>query len=217
MIIHKSENGIRKLLEYNSPEGGNRLEHQNWVEAGDVSVKFHMLHDGSSVCLKYFVTENHVRAVNSGFNTAVWEDSCVEFFFSPEGDENYYNFEFNAIGAVLGAYGKDRHSRSWLPESVLEQIETYPSLGKEPFREVLPGNAAPGETTGPVAWDLSVRIPVEVLAFSNLATFSGLEGSANFYKCGDLLPQPHFLSWQPVLNDTPDFHLPQFFGKISFQ
>ncbi|MCK4879544.1 MAG: hypothetical protein KAS82_02750 [Bacteroidales bacterium] len=109
------------------------ISNQNWVEAPQVNVAFSIKHDGSSIYLYYQVEEPQVRAVNTGFNSPVWEDSCVEFFH-----------------------------------------------------------------------------------FSTLDTLSGLDAHANFYKCGDKLKQPHFLSWKPVLCSTPDFHTPRYFGQLSF-
>jgi len=185
----------------------HQLEHQNWLPVDHVAVSFEIQHDGSSILLKYQVNESQVRAVNTAFNSPVWEDSCVEFFISPEGDENYYNFEFNAIGTALGAYGGDRNNRDWLPEEVLKTIDTNPSLGKG-IIETLEGK---------ISWTLEVRLPVAVLCHSNIKDLSGMKATGNFYKCGDRLKKPHFLSWQPVLTEKPDFHSPEFFGKLRFQ
>jgi hypothetical protein len=166
-----------------------------------------MVHNGSALFLKYFVKEPHVRSVNSEFNSSVWEDSCVEFFFSPEGANGYYNFEINATGALLGAYGPDRNNRQWQDISVLQKVKTYPSLGKDPV----------GEIATPTSWDILVEIPVEVFVHHQIRNLDGLKGKANFYKCGDKLPGPHFLSWNKVDVDKPDFHLPVYFGPITFE
>ncbi len=40
---------------------------------------------------------------------------------------------------------------------------------------------------------------------------------ANFYKCGDELQTPHFLSWNPIEIEKPDFHRPDFFGTLRFE
>jgi hypothetical protein len=40
---------------------------------------------------------------------------------------------------------------------------------------------------------------------------------ANFYKCGDELPTPHFLSWNPIEWKEPSFHRPEQFGKLIFE
>lgn len=190
-----------------SVSGAHNLSHQNWVEAGRVRTSFSIIHDGSGIILQYFVEEPSVRAVNTGFNSPVWEDSCVEFFFAPEGEEGYYNFEMNAIGTLLGAYGKGRHEREWLPVWALEKVEILPSLGREPFDEI----------HRLTQWNLQVRIPVESLLFSNIEDLTGIRGTANFYKCGDKLKRPHFLSWEPVPLPEPDFHQPRFFGRLIFR
>jgi hypothetical protein len=182
------------------------ISNQNWVEAPEVKAGFSIRHDGSSIYLFYKVEEPQVRAVNTDFNSSVWEDSCVEFFLALDGDDNYYNFEINAIGTVLGAYGMDRHQRYHLSASVLSQIETVPSLGHDPIKTL-------DQYT---IWNMKVVIPVGVLNYSNIETLSGLDAHANFYKCGDRLKQPHFLSWQPVHTPKPDFHTPHYFGQLSF-
>ena len=38
----------------------------------------------------------------------------------------------------------------------------------------------------------------------------------NFFKCGDLTEQAHYLSWNPVTSEQPDFHRPQDFGLLRF-
>jgi len=182
------------------------ISNQNWAEAPEVKAGFSIRHDGSSIYLFYKVEEPQVRAVNTEFNSSVWEDSCVEFFLALDGDDHYYNFEINAIGTVLGAYGMDRHQRNHLPASVLSQIETVPSLGRDPIKTL-------DQCT---LWNMKIVIPVSVLNYSNIETLSGMDAHANFYKCGDKLKQPHFLSWQPVLTPKPDFHTPHYFGQLSF-
>lgn len=189
-----------------SPSEIHSLEFHNWIRADEVMVSFSIGHDGSSIFLNYQVEEPQVRAVNTEFNSSVWEDSCVEFFFSPDGT-NYYNFEINAIGTILCAYGKDRYEREHLSGSILSKISTAPSLGRNPITEL----------RGRIKWSLQVIIPVEVLIFSQIEDLSGLEGRGNFYKCGDKLDQPHYLSWSKVNNPTPDFHLSEHFGPLSFQ
>jgi hypothetical protein len=182
------------------------ISNQNWVEAPEVSAGFSIRHDGTSIYLYYQVKEPQVRAVNTDFNSPVWEDSCVEFFLSLEDDDGYYNFEINAIGTVLGAYGMDRHQRLRLPEDQLSLVKTSPSLGRNPIENL----------ENQTSWNMQVVIPIEVLQFSKIETLSGLDAHANFYKCGDKLKQPHFLSWQPVLTPKPDFHTPHYFGQLSF-
>lgn len=187
---------------------GNALSIRNWVKAEGVGVRFQIQHDGSGIDLQYHVEEPGVRATQTRFNSPVYEDSCVEFFVSfPGEDGSYYNFEFNCIGTVLGGYGKDRHERRRIPDDDLRKITTRSSLGNKPF----------GVREGPVIWKLSVRLPAGVFIHSNIEDLTGMTASGNFFKCGDRLENPHYLSWQPVRTPEPDFHQPRFFGKLQFQ
>ena len=187
-------------------EGEQAISYQNWQEANDVHVKFAIRHDEYSIYLIYQVEEPQVRAVNTKFNSPVWEDSCVEFFLAIGGDDGYYNFEVNAIGTILGAFGMDRNKRFHLADSLLSQIETSPSLGRKPIENL----------EQRTRWSMQLIIPIRVFHFSNIKTFTGVDAHANFYKCGDKLKHPHYLSWKQVLTSTPDFHTPKYFGQIYF-
>jgi hypothetical protein len=57
---------------------------------------------------------------------------------------------------------------------------------------------------------------MDVFLLNKFNTLDGLEAGGNFYKCGDHLKVPHFLSWNPIKTEKPDFHLPAFFGKMRF-
>ena len=41
-----------------------------------------------------------------------------------------------------------------------------------------------------------------------------LDFKGNFYKCGDETKTPHYGSWNPIENPTPDFHRPEGFGEL---
>jgi len=65
-------------------------------------------------------------------------------------------------------------------------------------------------------WELVVEIPVSV--FNGVVdVLDGVNAKGNFFKCGDLLPQPHYLSWNMIDSTVPDFHLSQFFGDLFFK
>jgi hypothetical protein len=159
----------------------------------------------SALLLKFIVEEPEIRAVATRNNEAVWEDSCVEFFLSNTNDPGYYNFEFSCIGTCLLAYGSGRENREFAPDSLIEKIERLSSLGKTPF--------ANKPFSG--SWELSITIPPEALFKHSLQAFQPSVWKANFYKCGDKLTHPHFLSWNPITSPAPDFHRPEFFRNIQ--
>ena len=75
------------------------------------------------------------------------------------------------------------------------------------------------EITEPTTWTVEYRLPFSIL--KNYADVvmpaSGETWRANFYKCADATSQPHWLTWAPVEFSRPNFHLPEFFGTLSFE
>lgn len=185
----------------------NSIDVVNWSDFPySPDVKFRVLHTGDAILLNFVVSEASVRAVASADLGRVWEDSCCEFFVNFEGEEEYYNFECNCACKLLVNYGKkgDRHHA---PQNVLENVKRWSSLGNDPFEERI----------GDCSWELSLIIPASSLFKHDVKDLSGMTLRGNFYKCGDLLQTPHFLSWSPIDLSQPCFHCPEFFGKLIFE
>jgi hypothetical protein len=164
-------------------------------------VQFVIAYSGDCIFLKYFVDEESIRAAAGNINGAVWEDACVEFFVSFD-DKGYYNLEFNCIGTALAGFGKEKGSRVRIEERIIRKIKYGSKISN---------------TDGNIHWELTVAIPLEVFAHHNLSSLKGRQCKANFYKCGDALPQPHFVAWSNIDAPQPNFHLPQFFGTVLFE
>jgi hypothetical protein len=162
-------------------------------------------HGGDSVYLKFYVTENHVQAVNLLTNSPVHHDSCVEFFLALNDDDNYYNLEFNCSGTCNFGYGPNRHQRSAIPKDLISGVQYQSS-----FKTAVAGGLSM------VSWELTLAIPFTVFSYHRLKTFAGQACRVNFYKCGDLLSAPHYLSWAPIYSNQPNFHLPEFFVNARF-
>jgi hypothetical protein len=184
----------------------NQIDQSSWGKADEkLAAKFSIVHDNQSVLLLYHVTEKETRAVYSSHQDPVYKDSCVEFFVSFEGDANYYNFEFNSLGTCLSAYGPARNGRQKLPVSLINQIQSRTNI-----RRVVDGDLSL------INWQLALIIPLPVFQFSKIKQLSGQKATANFYKCGDDLSEPHFLSWKRINTPEPDFHQPKYFGELIF-
>jgi len=169
-------------------------------------VYFKIAYNDDFLFLKYWVKENYLMAKVTQDNGPVCTDSCVEFFISP--DENgYYNFEFNAIGTCLSAYGKSRQEREKAGDHILRKIIRISSSGDQPFEE----------RTGNMEWNLFIAIPAVGFFCHNIRKFKSMDMQGNFYKCGDNLSQPHYLTWSTINTVTPDFHCPAFFGNIRLR
>jgi len=168
------------------------------------AVSFAMVYTEDSILLKYFVTEKYVKADYLQINDPVYKDSCVEFFIAFGGDENYYNLEFNRIGTALIGYGSGKNDREILSESIISKIKSQHAITASP------------DDKGNTEWELTLNIPFTLFIHNAISALAGLSCRANFFKCGDDLPAPHFLSWNAVDYPQPNFHLPQFFGTITF-
>lgn len=180
----------------------------NWEEAYPYApdVKFRIAHTGDAILVEYQVEEEYVRAVaDDGGN--VWEDSCCEMFLALPDSDTYYNFECNCAGKLLIETGKGRGERERASQAVLNQVERWSSNGNELF----------AEKPSKGVWKMSLVIPVSSFFRHQVNDLSGMRLRGNFYKCGDKLPKPHFLSWQRIQTEHPDFHRPEYFGEISFE
>lgn len=153
--------------------------------------------------LKFYINEEYFKSEFKDTHDPVSRDSCVEFFVSID-QKNYYNFEFNALGTCLAAYGADRDNREKLPLAVVDEIK----------RSVTWQRYLPEESI--YEWELFLVIPFSALCFSDLKGIINGQVSANFYKCGDDLEEPHYLSWNPVRSESIDFHQPAYFGRLCF-
>lgn len=184
------------------------LDVVNWKDYPyQPEVSFRIAHTGKEILLHYKVKEASVRAVAGRDNGPVWEDACVEFFISPGSDSCYYNFECNCIGNLLIQGGKVNAHRPTASPDVLALVKRWSSLGSQPFEERI----------GECSWELAMVIPVSALFNDSLTSLDGKTMKANFYKCGDKLQTPHFLSWSPIRLEHPMFHCPAFFGTLHFQ
>lgn len=170
-------------------------------------VSFRIAHTEDAILLHYKVTEDSVRAKYGEDNGNVWTDSCVEFFSIPAGDGIYYNLECNCIGTILLAAGAVRNNREHASQEITRQVQRWASLGNQPFEE----------RVGECMWEVALLIPYSVFFKHAIKNLDGMDINANFYKCGDELQTPHFLSWNPIKIENPDFHRPDFFGVLEFE
>lgn len=211
--VQKIEKGCATADEVSALLDKNNIEFQaideiNWKEFSyKPEVSFRMAHTGDAILLNYRVNEKSVGAKSNEDNKPVWADSCVEFFVSPTIDGPYYNIETNCIGTVLMEVGATRFEREFVPKEAIAGIKRWSSLGEEPFKE----------RVGDCSWELSLIIPYTVFTKSKLVTVAGMEMKANFYKCGDGLQTPHYLSWNRIDAKRPDFHRPDCFGTLIFE
>lgn len=174
------------------------------------SVEVKLLYSDKNIYLRYFVREKFIIARTTKPQGKVHLDSCVEFFVAPN-KNGYFNFELNCIGSIHLGFKQDRHSGGFIAEEDLNKITIATSLpnGKSIEEAVL----APEE-----GYIVEYCIPFEIfLKYAKCdMPQKGTSWRANFYKCGDNLPEPSWGVWSDIATPNPDFHRPEFFGTIIF-
>lgn len=166
-------------------------------------VDFAIAHTDFALLLKFFVSENDLRAIYTKSNEPVYKDSCVELFISFD-EKGYYNFEFNCAGTCLLGFGKGRNERLQVSDELIDRIR-YQSLLKPSAHQ-----------EANISWELTLEIPFDVFHYHQIKTLKKKRARANVYKCGDDLPKPHFLAWNEIKTEEPDFHRPEYFGLFEF-
>lgn len=177
------------------------IDHLLWTPEVEISASAQICYDEEALYLRLSAKEAHIRAENTGLLDQPCEDSCLEFFFSPcAGDTRYFNVEFNpnccnylGIGTGIGD----------LVRLIPEQSNLL----------------APKAAQTADGWEITYQIPYSFIRgfFPDFHAESGKTMRANFYKCGDLTVQPHYLSWNMVTSETPAFHRTCDFGELTFE
>jgi hypothetical protein len=144
--------------------------------------------------------DRNPRTEVRGLNGPVYTDSCMEFFFmpDPENSREYVNWEFNSAGALFISIGADRQHRHNL------EPEDYTGLFRVETKTDADG------------WEVSYRIPYDFLRryFPGFHIREGRIMRGNFFKCAEKSEHPHYGCWAPVDLPQPDFHSPDYFGKL---
>ena len=181
-----------------------RLEACPWPDFEDqnVQTEFSIAHAPDHILLKYRVHEPSSTPVYTNPNEPVYKDSCVEFFLALDQSGQYYNFEFNQLGTGLLAYGTAT-KRPLVSSELVKQIRYARTFKSSENQDLL-------------YWELTLMIPYTILKFHQISSLSDFNCRANFYKCGDDLPKPHYFAWNNITAESPNFHLPEFFGSLEF-
>ncbi len=193
---------VSEKLDSGDRNGIDRIIWESFPYKPDVS--FSIAHTDHEILIKYYVTEEYFKAEKTETNQEVYEDSCVEFFVAPVDDGIYYNFEFNGIGTCLMGSGTGRSDRKRADPEIIRSIRRQSSAGSKPVSEM----------EGLFSWTITIAIPFNVFFHHEISSLQGKTFRANFYKCGDKLRVPHYLTWNPVGTPKPDFHQPSFFGLL---
>ena len=128
----------------------------------------------------------------------VYKDSALEAFlnFAAEhSTKEYLNFEMNANGAMLSEFGMNRNRR---------RLKSFMSCSADCQARIQDDS-----------WEVTLKIPMALIqeVYQREPLKSGDLFTRNFYKISEEPAIEHYASYAPIESKTPNFHLPDFFGK----
>ncbi len=181
-------------------EIGGKIDQINWPEndyrpQGNVTIVYN--EEALKVRLWAGIEAPQAKAYVD--NGDVWKDTCLELFLKPFAeDEDYINIETNVLGCMLIGKGFNRHNRPFITAMLKPHMEPKVTI-------------VPGES-----WSLEYKIPfkaLEEIFGRELKPVAGTKLWLNAYMCGDETPLPHWVSWNKVDIEDPDFHRSDYFGE----
>jgi hypothetical protein len=128
----------------------------------------------------------------------VYKDSAMEAFFNfmPEQTNNrYLNFEMNANGAMLSAFGNTNNREK------LKHLTTFHASCSANMEED--------------CWNITLILPMELICevYQIQPLHKGDNFTCNFYKISEDPSIEHYASFAPIDSIEPNFHLIEFFEK----
>ena len=144
-----------------------------------------------------------IRKELTGLLDEISDDSCLEVFLCPmEGDERYFNIEYNPNGCRYLGFGT----------SMADLVRLVPEENNDGF------GAQATEFDG--GWELTYQIPYSFIRrfFPDFSPETGKAMRVNCSKCGSKTVNRHWLTWNrlPCVNNRFTFHLPSEFGRMIF-
>lgn len=172
-----------------------------WLPDAGIRMTQQICYDETALYVRQRAWEREIRDQVTDPLGSICQDSCMEFFFSPNSDERYFNLECNPSGNIYFGFGAERNSRVRL---ILKDAKALLELKTERLSD---------------GWEVQYRLPIRFIRmfYPNFVLKSGQAFTANCYKCGDKTATPHYLSWNPMTSATPDFHCPVDFGKMILE
>ena len=159
-------------------------------------------YDSEGLKVHLWSENDDVRAVENDVLGSPYEDSCLEFFFSPmENDIRYFNIEFNLNCCMYLGLGRNLGDHTRLVHSEAKKI------------------FAPKSNLTESGWEIFYTVPYTFIRrfFPEFEIKKGKTVRANCFKCADLTVPANYLSWSPVDTESFTFHKPECFGIMEFE
>ena len=176
------------------------IDNHLWLDKVDITCTAQVCYDDTALYVRLAAKEKNIRAEETGVQGMPCLDSCLEFFFRPYEDSmRYINIELNPNCCMWFGYRNE--------ENKLIRVEEPSSIFNAKAERTQDG------------WEVTYQVPFARVRqyFPDFAPAPGVKMPANFYKCGDLSVQKHYIAWNPIEQEEPAFHVPQWFGMTVFE
>lgn len=177
-----------------------------WWEGGEKErTEARLLWDDRSLYIAFVAFDRHISASLTGRDAPVSQDDCVEVFAAPDTGavQNYFNFEFNALGTILDRSPHDGRSSAWNAGGMEVAIAAEGTLNDEADVDSL--------------WTAEIAIPFSAFAgyAPHLPPRDGDLWRLNLYRTGGQV-NLQYLAWSDTRTERPNFHVPERFGIAHF-
>ena len=104
----------------------------------------------------------------------------------------------NSLGTLLMGVGINRHNRKKITDYTDVIPDTTPIRDDE-------------------SWSVIFHLPLDTIyaVYGKLDIRPGFRFKGNLYKCGDETEIEHYMMWNPITVEEPDFHRPDYFGDFE--
>jgi len=180
-----------------------------WYQAGakqDTQVK--LCANEETLFIQMIAQDNYSFAKQTELNNKlICEDSCVEFFFSPNGElgSSYVNVEINCCGTLHIAYGAARENRQFISLEAASLIQRTSSIN----------SPVKFESESDSEWTVEIALPFSAIEQLTGEQINKDKWFANFFRCGGRT-EPQYAVWNNIDAPEPDYHRPEQFGELVF-
>lgn len=192
------------------------IDQFNWHTTGPKQLTTaRFLYDDDALYCQFLVEDHNISAAVTELNGPTFQDSSVELFADPNpgDDDRYFNFEVNCCGQFKLGWQRDGWQerdldRDLIDPELADRIRVASSV-EGPVRESRPSDEE---------WWLAAEIPLSVLR-----QFTGVDidpktdttWRGNVYRSG-VERESLKATWNPMPTPEPDYHSPEYFGRLRF-
>jgi hypothetical protein len=168
-----------------------------------------LLWDNEHLYVSFRCDDAHISAEHTERDSPVYRDDCVELFTAPNPDQpnNYFNIEMNVRGAFLAQHRPGGPGKPVEPDWNATGIVIATAID----------GTLNDDTDTDRGWILEAAIPLA--NFRTVARHTppqpGDVWLLNLNRLGGKT-NPQHSQWSPGQTDRPNFHAPQYFGRVNF-